>query len=61
MSINRKGFFQKKVKKQKYNKFFSYNNKIRTDREFIYKNFEKVILIIQDLLARLLNILIFTR
>ena len=41
MSINRKGFFQKKVKKQKYNKFFSYNNKIRTDREFIYKNFEK--------------------
>lgn len=41
MAIKKKSFFQKKVKKRKHNKFFSYNNEDRADRDFLYKNFEK--------------------
>jgi len=37
----KKRFFKKKLKKQKYNKFFSYKNDCREDRNFLYKNFEK--------------------
>lgn len=40
--VNKKRrFFKKKIKKRKYNKFFSYKNDVREDRNFLYKNFEK--------------------
>lgn len=41
MVIKKRRFFKKKVKKRKYNKFFSYKNNGREDRNFLYKNFEK--------------------
>ncbi len=40
MIIKKKGFFKKKIKKVKYNKFFSYKNEERIKRNFSYKNFK---------------------
>ena len=41
MSIRKKRFFKKKIKKIKKNKFFSYKNENRIKRNFTYKNFAK--------------------